>query len=219
MVWRTTAITLSTCFLLGTTFTHWIADHNVLWRSPLTSEALSQSISYYALLANAPKGLEWVYFAAGAIALICAGGRMVKDWRGRHGEVLFDGGSLVLLGAIAYNQLTELAPTLALFPLSVPTDLPKHSLWPVLVTAVRDLANDNVITAVMLTGVMLLQAGRYHAKKKSPIPSTPTSSQSPAVSRTGSPLLDRKSTPYRELTEQEAFELRADTSDDDSGSR
>jgi hypothetical protein len=28
---------------------------------------------------------------------------------------------------------------------------------PILFTAVRDLANDNVITAVMLTGVMLLQ--------------------------------------------------------------
>ena len=83
-----------TSSLSGTTFTHWIADHNVLWRSPLTKDALEQSIYYYSLLSNAPTGLGWVYIAAGVLALASAGGRMMKDWKGRHGEVIFDGGSL-----------------------------------------------------------------------------------------------------------------------------
>jgi hypothetical protein len=33
-------------------------------------------------------------------------------------------------------------------------------MFPKLAGAVRDLANDNIITAVMLTGVMLLQVSR-----------------------------------------------------------
>ena len=95
----------------------------MLWRSPLTKDALEQSISYYSLISDAPTGLGWVYISAGIIALGSAGGRMMKDWKGRHGEVIFDGGSLctvatkynadavVLLSAIAYNQVTELFPS------------------------------------------------------------------------------------------------------------
>lgn len=146
-MWRTTAVTISTCFLLGerfsefgryntdilcctgTTFTHWIADHNVLWRSPLTTDALDQSITYYSLLSSAPAGLGWVYVAVGIIAIASTGGRIVKGFSGENGEVLFDGGSLsersltpaycapmlisitVLLSAIAYNQISEVYPS------------------------------------------------------------------------------------------------------------
>ncbi|RSH94342.1 hypothetical protein EHS25_004145 [Saitozyma podzolica] len=149
MVWRTTFITISTCFLLGTTFTHWIADHNVLWRTPLTSEALESSIKYYSILSNSPTGLGWVYIA------------------GNRGEIVFDGASVVLLASIAYTQISEVFPTIALFPNPLPQPVQKHPLFPALSTAVRDLANDNVMTAVMLTGIMLLQAGRYYAKKPS----------------------------------------------------
>lgn len=76
------------------------------------------------------------------------------------------------------------------------------------------------MTAVMLTGVMLLQvsclflrvcqahaqAGRYYAKK-------PSSAPPPAVvdSAPASPPTEpyrRSSTPFRELTEDEALELK-----------
>ena len=83
----------------------------------------------------------------------------------------------MLLAAIAYYQINEVYPsTLAghsqyrtaltdtavtLFPSPLPKKVEDHAFYPALVTAVRDLANDNVITAVMLTGVMLLQV-RLH---------------------------------------------------------
>jgi hypothetical protein len=115
MVWRTTFITISTCFLLGevrlnplvpshagksltcwvgTTFTHWIADHNVLWRTPLTSEALESSIKYYSILSNSPTGLGWVYIAVGGVAMASATGRLIKGLRGNRGEIVFDGASV-----------------------------------------------------------------------------------------------------------------------------
>ena len=44
-----------------------------------------------------------------------------------------------------------------MFPSHLPVPLNTNPVYPSLSTAVRDLANDNVITAVMLTGVMLLE--------------------------------------------------------------
>lgn len=66
----------------------------MLWRSPVTPAALEQSIRYYALLGHGPEGLGWVYIAVGVAALVAAAGKLVSGWRGKGGEVLFDGASL-----------------------------------------------------------------------------------------------------------------------------
>ncbi|KAK4685189.1 hypothetical protein P7C73_g4967, partial [Tremellales sp. Uapishka_1] len=134
-----------------------------------------------------------MYVLVGALTVLNAVGRVVKAYRRQGGEVLFDGGSVVLLVAITYTQLNEVFPTITEF--GRPDGLR---------TAVRDLANDNVMTAVMLTGVMLLQAGRYYAAKPSSAPPQTQSESAPPPS----PLSNRTSTPFRELTEEEAMELR-----------
>lgn len=106
----------------GTTFTHWIADHNVLWRSPLTPAALEQSIRYYTLIGSGPPLLGWVYVGLVGLAIAAATAKLVSGWRGRSGEVLFDGASLctldgrgmlipVLILSITYNQATEVFPS------------------------------------------------------------------------------------------------------------
>ncbi|OWZ26648.1 hypothetical protein C356_06885 [Cryptococcus neoformans c45] len=231
MVWRTMLITVSTSFLLGTTFTHWIADHNVLWRSPVTTEAISHSIKYYSLLASAPNGLGWVYIAVGLVLLLSAGGRSIKGYRGSSGEVLFDGGSLgkfplpgesrsylVLVASITYYQLSEVYPAIAMIPSHLPPNLVDHPLYPALTTAVRDLATSNIMTALMLTGLILLQAGRYYAKRPTFPPdttdessvSTPASASAPSSPETHPiPVSQRSATPFRELTEDEVLELNA----------
>ncbi len=98
MGWRTLSITLSTSFLLGITFTHWIADHNVLWTSPVTPAAISTSISYYTILGNADPGLYWAWCGVAGIALAAAGWRVGRGLGGvkggEGGGWLFDGGSL-----------------------------------------------------------------------------------------------------------------------------
>ncbi|XAO26860.1 hypothetical protein I312_105701 [Cryptococcus bacillisporus CA1280] len=216
MVWRTMLITVSTSFLLGTTFTHWIADHNVLWKSPVTTEAINRSIEYYSLLSSAPSGLGWVYIAVGLVLMLSAGGRSIKAYRGTSGEVLFDGGSLVLVASITYYQLAEVYPAITLIPNPLPANLVNHALYPALTTAVRDLATSNIMTAVMLTGLILLQAGRYYAKRPASPPvtaenssvSTPATASSPSSPETHPiPVSQRSATPFRELTEDELLEL------------
>lgn len=103
MVWRTTLITLSTCFLLGesallkqeltagTTFACWVADHNVLWRSPLTADAVENSLRFYSLVADAPGWLGWAYSSVTVVAVLSVGGRLFKGLREDRGEIVFDG--------------------------------------------------------------------------------------------------------------------------------
>ncbi|WVN90363.1 uncharacterized protein L203_105599 [Cryptococcus depauperatus CBS 7841] len=154
MVWRTTLVTMSTSFLLGTTFSHWIADHNVLWKTPITKEAINQSIEYYSLLDSAPVGMGWAYIVVGSVLLLSIGGRSVKGYRGK-----------VLIASIIYYQATETYPAITLIPNPLPANLVDHPLYPALTTAVRDLATTNIITAVMLTGLIFLQAGRYYSQR------------------------------------------------------
>lgn len=102
-----------------------------------------------------------------------------------------------------------------------------HELFPTLATRVRDLANDNIITAVMLTGIMTLQAGRVYSRNDGAdadghdadeLRSEPASADTSAASTRAStpkPLSERNATPFRELTEEEALELKRASSNED----
>jgi hypothetical protein len=116
----------------------------------------------------------------------------------------------VLLLSLTYTQVAEVLPSEHRSLACADTDINMmpNSPRPELTTSTRALANHNIMSAVMLTGVMLLQvrhvvglrltqAGRYYVKQPTPrIPPTPQS-----------PIAARASTPYRELTEEEALEL------------
>ncbi|ODN76962.1 hypothetical protein L202_05526 [Cryptococcus amylolentus CBS 6039] len=221
MVWRTSFITMSTSFLLGTTFTHWIADHNVLWKTPVTEEAIHKSITYYSLLSSSSRGLGWAYILVGIILVLSIGGRSYKGYHRKGGEVLFDGGSLVLIASIIYYQINEVLPAIALMPNPLPKDLSGHPTYPALQTAVRDLATSNIMAAVMLTGLITLQAGRYYSKRPSSPPQTVDSTtRSADASSLSTPetrfalVSNRSGTPFRELTKEEAFELNASSGED-----
>jgi hypothetical protein len=60
----------------------------------VTSEALAESIRYYALLGTGSEWLAYIYVGVGAAALIAAGWKLHSGWQGQGGEVLFDGASL-----------------------------------------------------------------------------------------------------------------------------
>ncbi|WVQ83507.1 hypothetical protein IAT38_005648 [Cryptococcus sp. DSM 104549] len=222
MVWRTTLITMSTSFFLGTTFCHWIADHNVLWKNPVTADAITDSIKYYSLLAGAPVGMGWAYTFVGLVLLLSVGGRSVKGYSRPGGEVLFDGGSIVLIAALMWTQYQEIYSSgIAMIPSPLPAKLLDHPLYPTLNTVVRDLATNNIMTSVMLTGLVLLQAGRYYAKRPSSAPPAvvggdSTSSTPSASSPVTRPVAvsKRSGTPFRELTEEESFELNASSGDE-----
>lgn len=147
----------------------------------MTEDAINTSIQYYSLLHSAQTGyLGWAYLFVGGLAIAAAGGRMRKGLTtGQGGEVLFDGGSLggltsgvmlilVLLAALTLNQVMDvfpsksisrvcLTPAIGNIPTPMPTNVSSHPSYAAWTTAVRELANDNVMSSVMLTGVMLLQ--------------------------------------------------------------
>lgn len=85
----------------------------------------------------------------------------------------------MLVASITYYQLSEVYPgewhfsvrarararlttfpnpqAITMIPNPLPANLVDHALYPALSTAVRDLATSNIMTAVMLTGLILLQ--------------------------------------------------------------
>ncbi|CAA7271750.1 unnamed protein product [Cyclocybe aegerita] len=150
-----------TSFLLGSLFTHWIADSLTLWKSPVTDEHLWTAASYYSILAKGP--IEALYFLA---AVVIFGGTTIlwslNDWRA--GNIMFDGGSIFLFATTIAMYLHSVLPSIfAKF-----STLPVHSLKDPIPRALRnatlELASNNLICSVALTGVLALQAGRFWAE-------------------------------------------------------
>lgn len=64
--------------------------------------------------------------------------------------------SAISAGARVRARLTNIQ-AITMIPNPLPANLVDHPLYPALTTAVRDLATSNIMTAVMLTGLILLQ--------------------------------------------------------------
>lgn len=101
-MWRTMILTATTCFLagespspyffslanaswtglgLGTSYTHWIVDHDTLWRSPTPPHAISTSLAYYGILSGGSPRLAWFWVATCLIAIASIGGRCAVGLR------------------------------------------------------------------------------------------------------------------------------------------
>ncbi|KAL0946974.1 hypothetical protein HGRIS_013124 [Hohenbuehelia grisea] len=159
---RAGVVVCATSFLIGALFTHWIADSLTLWKFPVTDEHLWTAASYYVVLAKFPQTLVYVL-----TAIVALGGTTIL-WSLRDGEagnLMFDGGSIFLF-----------ATTIVMYSYSViPSIFSKFSSLPVhefnsptprfLRIATLDLASNNLICSVALTGVLALQAGRAWAER------------------------------------------------------
>ncbi|KAF8797974.1 hypothetical protein BYT27DRAFT_7203662 [Phlegmacium glaucopus] len=151
-----------TSFLLGALFTHWIADSLTLWKSPVTDEHLWTAASYYSILA---KGPSQILYLLGAVVTL--GGTTIlwslNDLQAEN--IMFDGGSIFLFSTTIAMYLYSVLPSLfAKF-----TSLPTHQLKDPFPRALRnptlELASNNLICSVALTGVLALQAGRLWAER------------------------------------------------------
>jgi len=159
---RAGVVVCITSFLLGTLFTHWIADSLTLWKSPVTDEHLWTAASYYAILAKGPPELQ--YFLAAVVVL----GAATIFWSlgdGEAGNLMFDGGSIFLFGTSIIMYLHSVLPSLFATFKSLPTHGLKDPFPRALRGATLDLASNNLICSVALTGVLALQAGRFWAEK------------------------------------------------------
>ncbi|KAH9842560.1 Shr3 amino acid permease chaperone [Rhodofomes roseus] len=177
---RMSVVICATAFLLGLLFTHWTADSLTLWKSPdtQTDARLWAAAAYYAVLARMPAWLAYIYAGVAAV------GSLTILWSlrdGRAGNLMFDGGSIFLYGAAIYVYINDVLPnistnfTFLVFPSQTPSisgstsqHSPSASLPPFpayLHEPTFQLASSHLVCSVMLTGVILLQAGRWWAEQ------------------------------------------------------
>ncbi|KAK7466982.1 hypothetical protein VKT23_004045 [Stygiomarasmius scandens] len=161
MGFRAAVVVCSTSFLLGALFTHWIVDSLTLWKSPVTDQNLWTAASYYAILFKGPIQLHYL------LASVVTIGATTILWSLRDGEagnLMFDGGSIFLFATTIAMYSYSVIPNI----LTVFTSLPAHQANDVVPTDLRstilELASNNLICSVALTGVLGLQAGRFWAE-------------------------------------------------------
>ncbi|KAJ3546758.1 hypothetical protein NM688_g5479 [Phlebia brevispora] len=175
---RMSIVVSATSFLLGLLFTHWIADSLTLWKSPSTNSdpRLWIAATYYSILTRMPPMLAYIYVAVAVL------GGLTLLWSlgdGRAGNLMFDGGSLLLYSsAVAmylYSVLPNLFENFSALPLpfvraeptAPPSTSPSVPPFPTtLRTPTLELASSHLVCSVALTGVLLLQAGRWWAEQK-----------------------------------------------------
>ncbi|KIM49177.1 hypothetical protein M413DRAFT_59445 [Hebeloma cylindrosporum] len=158
---RTAVVVCVTSFLLGALFTHWIADSLTLWKSPVTDEHLWIAASYYSILAKGP--IEILYFLAAVVIL----GATTILWSLndlRAGNIMFDGGSIFLFGMTTIMYLNAVLPNIFSLFSTLPIHQLKDPIPRTLRVATLELASNNLICSVALTGVLALQAGRFWAE-------------------------------------------------------
>ncbi|CAG7846578.1 SubName: Full=Uncharacterized protein {ECO:0000313/EMBL:CCA69817.1} [Serendipita indica DSM 11827] len=152
---------MSTSFLLGCLMTHWIADSQTLWKSPLTDAHLYTSAAYYSLLAKMSLGM-----AATLVSVVTIGfmALMLSALDGEAGNLMFDGASIFLYGSAAAIYVYSVLPTMSKYTNITPfaANLPRFP--PALRQPTVELASSHLICAVALTGVIILQATRYWAE-------------------------------------------------------
>ncbi|KIJ68927.1 hypothetical protein HYDPIDRAFT_105458 [Hydnomerulius pinastri MD-312] len=158
---RASVVVCVTSFLLGSLFTHWIADSLTLWKSPVTDEHLWTAALYYSILTKGPVQILYVLSA-----IIVLGGTTIF-WSfhdGEAGNLMFDGGSIFLYGTTVIMYMYSVIPNL----LDKFSSLPHHQAKDVFPRSLRsatlDLASNHLVCSVALTGVLILQAGRWWAE-------------------------------------------------------
>jgi len=151
-----------TSFLLGTLFTHWIADSLTLWKSPVTDEHLWTAASYYSILAKGP--VEILYFLSTVVVI----GATTILWSLRDGEagnLMFDGASIFLYCTTVVMYLYSVIPNLFAKFTTLPAHELKDAIPPYLRASTLELASNNLVCSVALTGVLALQAGRWWVER------------------------------------------------------
>ncbi|KAG8883565.1 hypothetical protein FRB98_003064 [Tulasnella sp. 332] len=183
---RVATLIISTSFLLGILFTHWIADSLTLWQSPLTDEHLRTAAIYYESLASLPDSMQWFL-----VAVAFTGGMslLASVWDGEAGNLMFDGASIFLyISSVSvyflsivpskakFKQPSPSAQSLKFLPLTdlrtitgkpIPPDTSKYPRFPeALRQPTIEMATSHLMIGVALTGVLFFQALRSWAESE-----------------------------------------------------
>ncbi|KAK6354843.1 hypothetical protein TWF696_003975 [Orbilia brochopaga] len=151
-------IVCPTSFLLGVLFTNWSYDFPLLWTSnPLTPAMISAIEHHYIMLYDSPPLIGRVLHAVILMALVAF---IIKLYKPSESNALFDGASLVLfmVAVIVYGSNTIKGMQIIKTG-DYGDEIPQ-------IQSLQVVAASNTIMALVLIGVLLLQAGQWYAEKK-----------------------------------------------------
>lgn len=163
----------ATCFFLGILFAQLPYDYNVLWTTPTDVasyfDILESHIKF--LYASPPIVSRILNLAIGTGIL----GFLIKLFKPNQANMLFDGASLVLYMAGITVYLTNIVKGFRVVTAGIYGDLDKASPGEVTEEdqgdyisredTLRVFAASNTILALVLVGVLVLQAGQWYAKR------------------------------------------------------
>ncbi|CAO1627035.1 unnamed protein product [Jaminaea pallidilutea] len=157
-------------FLLGILAVHWLADHLVLWQSPITHASLVSAHGYYrnTLLevgtSSSHRAIVALIHATWTIGAVLVVGKLLKGRK--ESNWLFDGASLFLYAASLLVYFTRVLPSLTLLPSLRPAPRadPSNPSDPTLLP-LRELASSNAVLAAALVGIVVLQCGQYYSER------------------------------------------------------
>jgi hypothetical protein len=158
-----------TCFFLGILFASFPYDYNVLWTTPVDREA------YFKILED---HIKFLYASPPLISRILhivigtgLAGFLMKLYRATEANYLFDGASLVLYFAGVLVYLTNIVKGFRVVTAGIygavddlPEDTPNDYITRE--DTLRVFAASNTILALVLVGVLVLQAGQWYALRK-----------------------------------------------------
>jgi len=159
-----------TCFFLGILFSSFPYDYNVLWTTPPNREhyftVLEDHIKF---LYASPPIISRILHLAIATGLI---GFITKLYKASEANMLFDGASLVLYMAGITVYLTNIVKGFRVVTAGIYGAAPEAVLegddndYVSREDTLRVFAASNTILALVLVGVLTLQAGQWYALRK-----------------------------------------------------
>ncbi|KAG0650889.1 hypothetical protein D0Z07_2636 [Hyphodiscus hymeniophilus] len=155
-----------TCFFLGILFSSFPYDYPLLWTSAETPLAyFDQLETHLKFMHNSPPIIPRILHIAISIGFC---GFFIKLFKPSEANLLFDGSSLVLyvIGVVVYiaNIVKGLRIVTADFP--EPEVVGPNEILIGREDSLKVLAASNTILALVLVGVLVLQAGQWYAERK-----------------------------------------------------
>ncbi|KAH8815183.1 putative secretory component protein SHR3 [Xylogone sp. PMI_703] len=156
-----------TCFFLGMLFSSFPYDYPLLWTSAATPfEYYAQLEEHLKFLHASPPVIPRILHIIIGVGFL---GLFIKLFKPTEANLLFDGASLVLylVGVVVY--ITNIVKGLRMVTAGTYGDPSDAAPGEVVIgreDSLRVLAASNTILALVLVGVLVLQAGQWYAERK-----------------------------------------------------
>jgi len=155
------------CFFLGILFSSFPYDYPLLWTSAVTPDAFYDQLeTHLKFLHASPPIIPRILHIVLAVGFL---GLFIKLFKPSEANLLFDGASLVLyvIGVVVYiSNIVKGLRMVTAGSYGVSNTLTEGDVVIGREDSLRVLAASNTILALVMVGVLVLQAGQWYAERK-----------------------------------------------------